>query len=73
MSGVCELHGRIRCWECAYIEELKERTLFNDEELEIIRELLSIVACGYERETWNFDCCDANPIIEKIDKYLKKK
>ena len=73
MSEVCELHGRIRCWECAYIEELKERILFDDEELEIIRELLSIVACGYERETFYFDCCDANPIIEKIDKYLKKK
>ncbi len=44
---------------------------FDDEEVEVIRELLSHIACGYERETFYYDCCDANLIIEKIDKYLK--
>lgn len=72
MMNVCERHGRIRCGECAYIEELEERALFNDEELEIIRELLSAIACGYKRETYYFGCCDANPIIEKIDAYFAK-
>lgn len=35
MSEVCENHGRIRCGECAYIEELKERLA--EQELEIER------------------------------------
>jgi hypothetical protein len=44
----------------------QEKTLtFNEEELEIIRELLSQIACGYERKTFYYHCCDANEIIEK--------
>lgn len=54
-------------------KQIEEKTLsFNDEEIEIIRELLSQMSCGYERETFYFDCCDANPIIKKIDDFLKK-
>lgn len=45
--------------------------VFNKEDLEIIRELLSIVACGYDRETYYFHCCDANDIIQKIDEWRK--
>lgn len=49
----------------------KEKTLsFEEEELEIIRELLSQMACGYERKTFDFHCCDANEIIKKIDDFL---
>jgi hypothetical protein len=55
------------------INRLEERALFNDEELEVIRELLSAMSCGYERETWYFGCCEANPIIEKIDAYFAKR
>jgi hypothetical protein len=43
---------------------------FNDEELEIIREFLLQASCGYERDTHYFGCCDANEIVEKINKYL---
>lgn len=43
---------------------------FNEDELEVIRELLSITSCGYDRKTYFFHCCDANEIIEKIDKHL---
>jgi hypothetical protein len=71
MSETCK-HGRIRCAECVYVEELEERVLFNDEELEVIRELLSAISCGYDRKTWYFGCCEANPIIEKIDAYFTK-
>lgn len=46
--------------------------IFDNEDLEIIRELLSSIACGYERETFYFHCCDANEIIERIDKHLKE-
>jgi len=45
--------------------------IFNEEDLEIIRELLSIVACGYERETYYYHCCNANDIIKKIDEWRK--
>lgn len=47
--------------------------LFTDEELLIIRELLSELACGYERTTFDWHCCDANEIIQKIDTYLQSK
>lgn len=46
---------------------------FDDEDLEIIRELLSGIACGYERETHYFHCCDANEIVAAIDNHLEKK
>lgn len=46
---------------------------FNDDELEIIRELLSEIACGYERVDYYYHCCDANEIIEKIDDYFSGK
>lgn len=49
-----------------------DSVLFTEDELEIIRELLSGVACGYERTTFHYHCCDANEIIEKIDKHLSK-
>jgi hypothetical protein len=45
--------------------------IFDEDDLDVIRELLSIVACGYERETYDFDCCEANEIIKKIDNYRK--
>ncbi|MEK6453288.1 hypothetical protein NSQ82_04550 [Caldifermentibacillus hisashii] len=55
------------------MKDLEEKRLtFEEDELEIIRELLSIVACGYERKTFYFDCCEANIIIKKIDDLLVK-
>ena len=44
--------------------------LFTDDELSIIRELLSDMSCGYKRTTFYHHCCDANEIIQKIDDYL---
>lgn len=46
--------------------------LFTDDELSVIREALSFLACGYERTTFYHDCCDANEIVKKIDDYLEK-
>lgn len=43
---------------------------FDEEDLSTIRELLSHMACGYERTTFYHDCCDANLIIKKIDDLL---
>lgn len=40
---------------------------FDEEETEIIREFLTVFACGYERETFDFHCCDAAELIRKID------
>lgn len=52
----------------------EERVLtFDVYELGIIRELLSIVACAYERDEFFYHCCDANEIIEKIDAFLEIK
>lgn len=51
----------------------QQKTLsFDEDELEIIRELLSHIACGYERETFFYHCCDANEIVQKIDQFLGK-
>jgi hypothetical protein len=47
--------------------------IFDEDDLDCIRELLSAFACGYERETYDFDCCEANVIIRKIDDYKKIK
>lgn len=44
---------------------------FDEEEVNIIRELLSDVACGYKREEYFYHCCDVNDIIEKIDRSRK--
>ncbi|MFA8439323.1 hypothetical protein [Pueribacillus sp. YX66] len=44
---------------------------FDDDELQVIRELLSQVACGYERTEFYFHCCDANEIIGKIDRHFE--
>lgn len=62
----------------AYISPYPEKQIipdtksmvFDEEELEIIRELLSQLACGHDRKTWFYDCCDANPIIDKINDLL---
>lgn len=44
--------------------------LFANDELFVIRELLSHMACNYERSTYFHDCCEANEIVKKIDDYL---
>lgn len=44
-----------------------ERMQFSEDEVEMIREFLSAVACGYERETYYFHCCEAAELIRKID------
>ena len=44
--------------------------LMTEDELMIIRELLSFMACGYERATFDYHCCDANEIVKKIDDLL---
>lgn len=43
---------------------------FDEEELEIIRELLSESSCKYKRKTYFYHCCDANDIIKKIDETI---
>lgn len=49
----------------------KEKPLaFDEEELEIIRELLSVSSCKYKRKTHFYHCCDANDIIKKIDETI---
>ena len=62
-----------------YYEKLIEKIIelekaldveLNREDLEITRELLSEVACGYERKNYHFHCCDANEVIKKIDNQL---
>lgn len=40
MGEVCENHGRIRCGECAYIEELKEHLAEKEAEIERLRKAL---------------------------------
>lgn len=45
---------------------------FDEEEVDIIRELLTVIACGYERETYHHHCCDANEVIAKIDSIIGK-
>jgi len=45
---------------------------FTDDEVDVIRELLSQMACNYERVEFFYHCCDANEIIEKIDKERNK-
>lgn len=51
---------------------MEETITFDAEEADIIRELLSIIACGYERETYFYHCCEANEIIQKIDQHQGK-
>lgn len=46
-----------------------EALLFTAEEVSIIREVLSDFACGYERNSWSWDCCETNEIIKKIDSH----
>ena len=49
----------------------QQKTLtFDEEDLDIIRELLSGIACGHERKTFFYHCCDANEIIERINGVL---
>lgn len=62
-----------------HIKKMKKKIeegacLFFDEkeELLIIRELLSSFAVEFERNTWDYHCCDANAIIKKIDTFLKE-
>jgi len=43
----------------------------DNEDLQIIRELLSGIACGYEREEFYYHCCDANDVIKIIDEILE--
>lgn len=45
--------------------------LFTRFDMEVIRKLLSAVACRYKREDFYHHCCDANEIIGKIDRRLK--
>lgn len=47
-----------------------QSVLFTDDELSIIRELLSDMSCGYKRTTFYHHCCEANEIIQKIDDYI---
>lgn len=47
-----------------------QSVLFTDDELSIIRELLSDMSCGYKRTTFYHHCCEANEIIQKIDGYI---
>ena len=41
-----------------------QSVLFTDDELSIIRELLSDMSCGYKRTTFYHHCCEANEIIQ---------
>lgn len=41
---------------------------FNDEELDVIREILSAASCGHVREEFYHHCCDVREIVERIDK-----
>lgn len=47
--------------------------LMTDDELMIIRELLTFMACSYERTTFDYHCCDATEMVKKIDNLLKEK
>lgn len=46
---------------------------FNEKEVELIREFLSAMACGYKRETTNYDCCEAKELIRRIDNQKDEK
>lgn len=52
------------------MEQSKKDLSFDEDELMIIREALSSIACGHERLTYMFHCCDYNDIISKIDDCL---
>lgn len=43
---------------------------FDEEEVECMREMLSQLACGYEREEYTYHCCNLNEIVEKMDTFL---
>ena len=48
---LCERHGRIRCDECAFVDELKERIAELQKALEQIYHLRP-VACGWTDEEY---------------------